>query len=178
MVSVVCANALNRTVNEFGVKETGKILDKTRELVIETFAKSVSDVKDGMDISFMSIDKSRKEVSWSGANSPLWYIFNNEVTELKGDKQPIGKSDDVKPFTTQTIKYQTNTVFYLFTDGYADQFGGDRGKKFKYKQLETLLLNINNKPLSQQESELKNVFNKWKGELEQVDDVCIIGIKL
>ncbi|MBL7911736.1 MAG: tetratricopeptide repeat protein [Bacteroidia bacterium] len=178
LVSVVCANALNRTVNEFGVKETGKILDKTRELVIETFAKSVSDVKDGMDISFMSIDKSRKEVCWSGANSPLWYIFNNEVTELKGDKQPIGKSDDVKPFTTQTIKYQTNTVFYLFTDGYADQFGGDRGKKFKYKQLETLLLNINNKPLSQQESELKNVFNKWKGELEQVDDVCIIGIKL
>jgi serine phosphatase RsbU (regulator of sigma subunit) len=175
---VVCANALNRTVNEFGITETGKILDKTRELVIETFAKSVSDVKDGMDISFMCIDENKKEVCWSGANNPLWYILDNEVKEIKGNKQPIGKSDDALPFTTHVIKYEKGSVFYLFTDGYADQFGGDRGKKFKYKQLDSLLLSIYNKAPSQQESELKTVFNNWKGELEQVDDVCIIGIKL
>ncbi len=178
LVSVVCANALNRTVNEFGITETGKILDKTRELVIETFAKSTSDVKDGMDISLMVIDKNKKEVCWSGANNALWYIFNNEVTEIKADKQPIGKSDNSKPFTTHTIKYEKETIFYLFTDGYADQFGGNRGKKFKYKQLEDLLLNIYTKPLSQQQSELLSVFNNWKGELEQVDDVCIVGIRL
>ncbi len=178
LVSVVCANALNRTVNEFGITETGKILDKTRELVIETFAKSVSDVKDGMDISFMCIDENKKEVCWSGANNPLWYILDNEVKEIKGNKQPIGKSDNALPFTTHVIKYEKGSVFYLFTDGYADQFGGDRGKKFKYKQLDSLLLSLYNKAPSQQESELKAVFNNWKGELEQVDDVCIIGIKL
>lgn len=178
LVSVVCANALNRTVNEFGITDTGKILDKTRQLVIETFAKSISDVKDGMDISLLCIDKSEKEVYWSGANNALWYIFNNEVKDIKADKQPIGKSDNSKPFTTHTIKYEKDTIFYLFTDGYADQFGGNRGKKFKYKQLENLLLNIYKNPLSQQQSDLLAAFNNWKGDLEQVDDVCIIGIKL
>ncbi|MBL7921937.1 MAG: tetratricopeptide repeat protein [Bacteroidia bacterium] len=178
LVSVVCANALNRTVNEFGITDTGKILDKTRELVIETFAKSISDVKDGMDISLLCIDKNKKQLQWSGANNPLWYISDKEIKEIKGDKQPVGKSDNVKAFTSHNLEYNTGDVFYLFTDGYADQFGGNKGKKFKYKQLEELLLTLCNQPLAQQQAHLSNAFNNWKGELEQVDDVCIVGIKL
>jgi serine phosphatase RsbU (regulator of sigma subunit) len=178
MVSVVCSNALNRTVKEFGLTDTGKILDKTRELVVETFEKSVSEVKDGMDISLLCIDTKNKKINWSGANNALWYIQNNEVKIIKANKQPIGKTENLSPFTTHEIEYSNDLTFYLFTDGFADQFGGEKGKKFKYKQLEELLLNNNHLALSKQSDLLTEKFENWKGELEQVDDVCVIGINL
>lgn len=178
MVSVVCSNALNRAVKEFHLSDTGAILDKVTDLVLETFEKSVAEVKDGMDISLLSINKVTRQIQWSGANNPLWYFENEELKEIKADKQPIGKSDHRKPFTTHTISYTPDTTFYLFTDGYADQFGGPKGKKFKYKQFQqTLSAMLNQKPLSQQAT-LNSAFENWKGDLEQVDDVCIIGITL
>ncbi len=178
MVSVVCSNALNRTIKEFKLTNTGKILDKTRELVLETFEKSASDVKDGMDISLLCIDMNTKNIYWSGANNPLWYIQNEKIKEIKADKQPIGKTDRPKPFTTHQIEYKENTTFYLFTDGLADQFGGPNGKKFKYKQFSDLLLKNNNLSQKQQADIIDKAFSEWKGSLEQVDDVCVIGIKL
>jgi len=178
MVSVVCSNALNRTVKEFNITDTGKILDKTRELVLETFSKSNSDVKDGMDISLICIDKAQKLIYWSGANNPLWYLSNNELKEIKADKQPVGKSDHAKPFTSHQLAYNSGDIFYLFTDGLADQFGGPKGKKFKYKQFEELLVSIKNKTMTEQAQDISHVFMNWKGGLEQVDDVCVIGIKL
>jgi serine phosphatase RsbU (regulator of sigma subunit) len=178
MVSVVCSNALNRAVKEFELRETGKILDKTRELVIETFEKSKDEVKDGMDISLLCIDSKNKNIFWSGANNPLWYIQDNELKEIKADKQPIGKSDHPKPFTTHQIEYKENSTFYLFTDGLADQFGGPNGKKFKYKQFSDLLLKNNNLSPNQQADLINQAFSEWKGDLEQVDDVCVIGVKL
>lgn len=178
MVSVVCSNALNRALKEFSLKETGKILDKTRELVLETFAKSSTDVKDGMDISLLCIDNDRKSIFWSGANNPLWYIQNNTLHEIKADKQAVGKTDYPKPFTTHEIEWRSNTKFYLFTDGFADQFGGPNGKKFKYKQFQELLIAVQHEPLDSQLLILRQKFNDWKGSLEQVDDVCILGIKV
>jgi serine phosphatase RsbU (regulator of sigma subunit) len=178
MVSVVCSNALNRTVKEFNLTDTGKILDKARELVLETFEKSSSDVKDGMDISLLCIDRSNKIISWSGANNPLWYIQDNELKEIKADKQPIGKTENPKPFTTQHIEYVENTAFYLFTDGLPDQFGGPNGKKFKYKQFEQLLISIHHLSPTEQSGRIEKAFEDWKGELEQVDDVCVIGIRV
>ena len=178
MVSVVCSNALNRCVKEFGISDTGKILDKTRELVVETFAKSNSDVKDGMDISILCIDKKNNKVFWSGANNPLWYIEDGEIKEIKADKQPIGKTDNPKPFTTHEIELKTGIQFYLFTDGFADQFGGPRGKKYKYKQLSDLLLANCDLEMKQQMKQLEESFEVWKGSLEQVDDVCVVGVNL
>lgn len=178
MVSVVCSNALNRTLKEFKLTDPGKILDKTRDLVIETFEKSTSEVKDGMDISLLCIDYKNKSVLWSGANNSLWYIQDNELKEIKADKQPIGKTDYPKPFTTHKIEFKKNTTFYLFTDGFADQFGGPKGKKFKYKQFSDLLIKNNNLSLIQQAEIINNAFSYWKGDLEQVDDVCVIGIKI
>lgn len=178
MVSVVCSNALNRTVKEFNITDTGKLLDKTRELVIETFEKSTSEVKDGMDISLLCIDIRNQKVHWSGANNPLWYIYRNELKEIKANKQPIGKSDHVTVFTSHEMDYTTGTIFYLFTDGIADQFGGPKGKKFKYKQLNEVLLKNAALPLDKQKQAITNVFNEWKGDLEQVDDVCLIAIRL
>lgn len=178
MVSVVCSNALNRTVKEFGLIETGKILDKTRELVVETFEKSASEVKDGMDISLLCVDTKNKKITWSGANNALWYLQNNSLITIKPDKQPIGKTENPSPFTTHEIEYKHGTIFYLFTDGFADQFGGEKGKKFKYKQLEELLVNNSNLTLSEQSNLLDQKFEIWKGDLEQVDDVCVIGVKI
>jgi len=199
MVSVVCSNALNRTVNEFGITDTGKILDKTRELVLETFAKGNAEVKDGMDISLLCIDKQINKAFWSGANNPLWYVQSSvtssevekstssgldsarpdiQLIEIKADKQPIGKTDHAKPFTTHEIALQEGMLFYLFTDGFADQFGGPKGKKFKYKQLEELLITNANKNMSDQHEILSQQFDLWKGDLEQVDDVCVIGVRV
>lgn len=188
MVSVVCSNALNRAVLEFKLIQTGQILDKTRELVLETFSKSTTDVKDGMDISLLAVIRKNNEVveiNWSGANNPLWYITPDassasaaEVKEIKANKQPIGKTDNPTQFTTHSIPYTKGTSFYLFTDGYADQFGGPKGKKFKYKQLEELLLELSTKEMSVQKETLNSKFEEWKSGIEQVDDVCVIGIKL
>jgi serine phosphatase RsbU (regulator of sigma subunit) len=180
MVSVVCCNALHRAVHEFGLRDTGKILDKTRELVLQTFAKSHEDIKDGMDISMCRINIKTNQVQWSGANNQLWYIKNggSEMLEIKADKQPIGKTDNPTPFTTHTIDLQKKDTLYLMTDGYPDQFGGEKGKKFKYKQLEEHLVNHSGKELEEQKNLLAKTFDKWKGSLEQIDDVTIIGIRL
>lgn len=178
MVSVVCSNALNRAVKEFNLSEPGKILDKVRELVMDTFSKSESEVKDGMDISLCAINTETKQIQWSGANNPLWYINDQQLFELKADKQPIGKNDNPKPFTTHTLQLKTGDLLYLFTDGYADQFGGAKGKKFKYKQLEELILKNSTLNSEQQKDNLEKVFDNWKGGLEQVDDVCVMGIRL
>ncbi|MFN6037988.1 MAG: SpoIIE family protein phosphatase, partial [Bacteroidota bacterium] len=178
MVSVVCSSALNRSVKEFYLKETGKILDKARELVIETFEKSNADIKDGMDISLLCIDSKNNKIFWSGANNPLWHIQENQLKEITADKQPIGKVENIKPFTTHGINYRKGSIFYLFTDGYADQFGGPKGKKFKHKQLQELLLNTQNLAMENQLTAIENRFNEWTGSLEQVDDVCILGLKI
>jgi ligand-binding sensor domain-containing protein/serine phosphatase RsbU (regulator of sigma subunit) len=178
MVSVVCSNALNSAVKEFGLRDTGKILDKTRELVLETFKKSGEEIKDGMDISLLAIDEAKKQISWSGANNQLWYISNKQLNEIKADKQSIGKTDNPKPFTKHSLEFKKGDTYYLMTDGYPDQFGGPKGKKFKYKQLEEKLLAISDKSLEEQSIILRNTFTDWKGSLGQVDDVTLIGIKL
>lgn len=178
MVSVVCSNALNRAVKEFKLSSTGAILDKVTDLVMEAFEKSIAEVKDGMDISILSINKKTKELQWSGANNPLLYSDNGELKEITADKQPIGKSDYRKPFTTHTITYKPGTLFYLFTDGYADQFGGPKGKKFLFKHFKEILSSFMDKELNTQQEILDETFRNWKGELMQVDDVCVIGIRI
>lgn len=182
MLSVICSNALNRSVNEFGISDPGKILDKTSELVVETFGhgekNEALDIKDGMDISLCCINNETNQLFWSGANNPLWIIRNNSIIEYKADKQPIGSIDKPKPFTTHTINLQKDDTVFIFTDGYADQFGGTKGKKFKYSQFKELLLKINDRSADEQLSLIDAQLESWKGDLEQVDDILIIGIKI
>lgn len=178
IVSVICSNSLNRVVYEHKLTDPSKILEKTSELVCKTFEKSAEDVKDGMDISLIAYDKKHKKLFWSGANNPLWYIEDDTLHEITPVKRPIGKSDQLVSFKSHSIEVKPNTTFYLFTDGFADQFGGEYGKKFKYKPLKEKLLSVVNKRASEQYEELNATFERWRGELEQVDDVCIIGFKL
>jgi serine phosphatase RsbU (regulator of sigma subunit) len=179
MVSLVCSNALNKAVSELGLIKPGEILDSVTSMVVDTFKKGHTDIKDGMDISLCVINTKTREVAWAGANNPLWYINNeNELKEITANKQPVGKSEVYTSFTTHVLNLAKGTLVYLFTDGYADQFGGPKGKKFKYKQLADLILRNKDLPMNEQCNVLDNTFTDWKGNIEQVDDVCIIGIKL
>jgi serine phosphatase RsbU (regulator of sigma subunit) len=191
MVSVICNNALKRSVNEFKLTTPGEILDRTRKIVVQEFEKSEDDVKDGMDIALCSLKLSEKSefsesyatLQYAGANNSLYIISKNtagenELIEIKPDKQPIGKVDAPTPFTTHSISLKKGDTIYVFTDGYADQFGGEKGKKMMYKPFKNLLLSIQDKNMSEQKNILEKHFKEWKGGLEQVDDVCILGVRI
>lgn len=176
IVSVICNNALNRAVREFELTDPGKILDKTRELVIAEFEKSEEEVKDGMDIALCSITGNK--LTYAGANNPLWIKKKNgEFVEIKGDKQPIGKYDQASPFTAHSLTLEKGDIIYIFSDGYADQFGGEKGKKLKSKGLRSILDELSGNAMTEQKLKLEAAFNTWKGDLEQLDDVCVIGIE-
>lgn len=178
LVSVVCNNALNRSVREFGLTLPGEILDKTRDLVVQEFSKSGEEVKDGMDISLCSISFKENSLRWAGANNPAWIIRDGNIIEIKPNKQPIGKSENRQPFTTHQLQVQKGDTIYIFTDGFADQFGGEKGKKFKSSQLKDFLISIQQKEMNEQKLALEECFHLWKGSLEQVDDVCVIGVRV
>jgi serine phosphatase RsbU (regulator of sigma subunit)/Tfp pilus assembly protein PilF len=176
MVSVICNNALNRSVREHGLTDPGQILDKTREIVIEEFEKSEEEVKDGMDIALCCIEGSK--LKYAGAHNPLWLIRNGEIIETKANKQPIGQFDNPEPYTTHSFDLEQGDSIYIFSDGYVDQFGGAKGKKFKSRAFRELLLSIQDKTMEQQKIIIDEVFEAWRGSLEQIDDVCVIGVRV
>jgi serine phosphatase RsbU (regulator of sigma subunit) len=181
MVSVVCHNALNRSVREFKLTSPSNILDKTRELVVEAFSENQGGVKDGMDITLCAWNKTDNSIEWAGANNPLYLIRaanTSEIEIISPDKQPIGNYETSNPYTNHQLKLNIGDTFYLFSDGYMDQFGGENGKKFKSSTFRNLLLNISQKSMTEQGETLFNTFKEWKGDLEQLDDVCVIGIKV
>jgi len=135
--------------------------------------------KDGMDIALCVIDLDRMLMEFSGAFNPLYMLRNDELHEIRGDKMPIGINAIIeKTFTNHTIQLEKGDLIYLFSDGYADQFGGPDDKKFKYSALKKLLIKISSKPLKAQRNLLERTFINWKGDTEQVDDVLLIGIKI
>jgi serine phosphatase RsbU (regulator of sigma subunit) len=180
MVSVVCHNALNRAVREFELREPGAILDKVNQLVQQTFAQSSEKVKDGMDISFLRLNQHQKIYQWAGANNPL-YILREGIEEMeviKGDKQPIGHYDHTEQFQNHQLNVMTGDQLYLFTDGFADQFGGPKLKKYKYSPFKRMLSSLRSLKTEEQKVAIEGEFNSWKGNQEQVDDVCIWGVKI
>lgn len=182
MVSVVCSNALNRAVTEFAANTPAQILDVVNDIVKKTFIKN-KEVKDGMDISLIMIDRINLKIEWAGANNPLWYWNQKEIAlgvrrEIKGDKQPVGNYFDTKPFTNHNIDYVTGTQFYLITDGYADQFGGKENRKYMYKKLYNFLISISHLDGDDQVKSMYRDFTNWKGKNEQTDDVTIIGFQI
>jgi serine phosphatase RsbU (regulator of sigma subunit) len=184
MVSVICNNGLNRSVREHGLIDPGKILDKTREIVISEFEKSEDEVKDGMDIALCSLSGgeglSTQTLKYAGANNPLWIIRkgSDAIEEIKADKQPIGQYAAPLPYTTHELQLNPGDSFYIFSDGFADQFGGNKGKKFKAANFKKLLLSVQNEPIDRQKELIDDAFENWMGDLEQLDDVCVIGVKI
>jgi serine phosphatase RsbU (regulator of sigma subunit) len=176
MLSVFGNNALNRCINEYQLREPGKILDTLTELVELSLTKNNSDVSDGMDISLCVWDKGNK-LSYAGAYNPLYIIRDGKLLETKADKQPIGKYITRKLYTTHSFELKEEDSIYLFSDGYADQFGGPKGKKLKYSAFKEYLLELNDLPSAEIGTELGRRFDIWKEGVEQIDDVCLMNVK-
>lgn len=181
IMSLLNSMSLEKAVEQ-GITQPSKILDYTRKEIINRLKKDGSSDggKDGMDCSLCVYDFSKMKLFVACANNPVWIVRNTEVIEIKPDKMPVGKSHNNHhaPFIQHEVDLQKGDVIYTFTDGYADQFGGPKEKKFKYKQLEEVLLFCSKKTMPEQKQVLESIFHAWKGMLEQVDDVLIIGVRV
>lgn len=181
IMSMLNISCLNEAVSGQKLTAPNEILNYTRSRIIHHLANDGSEEggKDGMDCSLISFDFSKKQLTYSSANNPVWIARGNEILAFSPDKMPVGKHDkDSVSFTQHTIQLQKEDVVYTFTDGMPDQFGGPNGKKFMYKQLKELLLSIAKLPMEEQGELLKSALNKWKSHLEQVDDICVIGVRI
>jgi serine phosphatase RsbU (regulator of sigma subunit) len=167
---------LNEAITEKNMVEPHQILNHARKRLIQNISKDGN--KDGMDGILMCIDTNTNTYSYSAAHNCPLIIKNNEFVEYDADKMPIGQWIHEDTFTTHKFDVSPGDMIYLYTDGYADQFGGPKGKKFKYKQLNDLLMELHQKPMSEQKTKLTEAFYDWKGDLEQIDDVCVFGIRV
>jgi serine phosphatase RsbU (regulator of sigma subunit) len=181
LMSMLGISFLEEIVNAREITESGKLLDELRKEVQRALhQKGVSEeAKDGMDISLCIIDRSKNIIQYSGAYNNLYIIRNGELIEYQADRMPIGIFDlSDKEFTSTSIPILAGDIIYMFSDGYADQFGGPNNKKFKYSALKELLLKIHQLPVREQKKRLENEFFRWKGDNSQTDDVLIMGLKL
>ena len=181
LMSMMGISHLNESIIEKNIVHPHEILDNMRKGIIASLNPegSSEESKDGMDCVLCAYDFEANKLEFAAANNPLWLVRDGKLTEYKPDKMPVGKyHDEAGNFTLQSIDLKKGDIIYTFTDGYADQFGGPKGKKFKYKQLEDILLSNSDKSLEEQKAILESSFDSWKGNLEQVDDVTIIGVKL
>lgn len=196
-MSMLGIGFLNEIIIENKVLEANQILNKLREKIISALQQknTISQRKDGIDMALCIWDKERNELTYSGANNPIYIVRNKKIftdnqgfkeedkdfglIEYSPDKMPVGAhAEKLESFKQSVIKLQRGDMIYSFTDGYADQFGGDSGKKYKYKKFRQFLLSLPTTSGIEQKEKLNKEFESWKGELEQIDDVCVIGIRV
>ena len=179
-MSMLGISFLNEIVEKDNIVSPERILNNLREDVILSLKQRgvESESKDGMDIAICTVDKKTKQVSFAGANNPLYLIRNNELFETKADRMPVAIHAKMDDFTKHEIDVIPGDSLYIFSDGFADQFGGQEGKKFKYKQFRQLLLDIQDKDMKAQGDLLNKTLTEWRGDYEQIDDVVIMGFKI
>jgi serine phosphatase RsbU (regulator of sigma subunit) len=199
-MSIVGYNLLDKIVGEYGITKPSEILDRLNKGVEETLRKEVEklDIKDGMDITLCAFDKKTQILEFAGAYNPLYIVSTNtlydfdvelipdmisdeglKLYEMKVDRFPIGSfSENQQLYQNHSVKLSKGDTVYLFSDGFADQFGGPQGKKFRYKQFKQLFLSINDKSMDEQKLILETTLTNWKGSIEQIDDVIVIGTRL
>ncbi|MDF1673747.1 MAG: tetratricopeptide repeat protein [Vicingaceae bacterium] len=180
-LSLIGYNSLNKIVNELHITKPSEILQELNKSVFQTLQNNLeyNHIQDGMDIAICSLNKNTNVLQFAGAYNPLYIVSDNNIKEIKGDKISIGSGESnfsIK-FNNHKVQLKKNDCIYLFSDGYADQFGGPKGKKFKYSQFKELLLEMNNLEMKDQGDNLDKTITQWQGDLEQIDDVCVIGIK-
>ncbi|MCW3071920.1 MAG: hypothetical protein JWO44_1810 [Bacteroidetes bacterium] len=180
-MSLLNISFLNQAVIEKKLQSPELVLDHVRTQIISSLNPfgSNEEGRDGMDATLCVFDFKGMWLRFSCANNPLWLIRNNELKEFAADKMPVGMyHGEQKPFSKQTLGLRKGDVIYMFTDGYADQFGGPKGKKFKYKKLQELLLEHHTKPMEEQKAILDATIEAWRTGLEQVDDILVVGIRV
>lgn len=185
LVSMLGYDGLNKAIKDKGLKDPGEILSFLDEHLKETFKQREpkEGIAEGMDAALCSFDPKSKELRFAGALAPLYLIRNStgEVEEYKGDRRPIGQSRSLETtsFSSRTIHTRLSDRIYIFSDGFPDQFGGERGKKLKNKAFQKMLLETGNEmDLLTQKEALERAFEDWKGDHEQVDDVLVIGARV
>jgi serine phosphatase RsbU (regulator of sigma subunit) len=178
-LSVVGNSLLTQIINERKITDPGRILDSLHEEMINTLNQRNSESTDGMDVAICSVDSANNLLHYAGANRPLWVIRNNELSIYNPNKFPVGglQIQHEVNFLSHKIPLEKNDTFYIFSDGYADQFGGELGKKIMTKKFKELLLEINRLTMKEQMRFLEEFFHSWKANHEQVDDVLVIGIR-
>ena len=183
LMSMIGTSLLSEIVNHRGITNPGEILDNLDTGIQKAFKKYLSDEienKDGMDISICTIDKSNTKLLYAGAFRPLIKIKNGAMEEYRGNRFPIGGGSSYKKttFTTHEITIKKGDNFYMFSDGFPDQFGGIKEKKYMNKQFKKLLMTINPQPSSSKLKLLEKAFTDWKGEIEQLDDILVLGFEI
>lgn len=180
-MSMLGAGLLNQIVNEEQKLQPDIVLNELRDRVILALRQTGADGenRDGMDVSFCRYIVSENKLQFAGAFNNLYLIRNGELQEIKGDKQPIGIYLDARrPFTLQEVSIQKGDLLYMSSDGFSDQFGGPKGKKFKSANFEKLLMNVHTLPIEEQLAVIRKTHSDWKGVFEQVDDICVIGVQI
>ena len=178
-MSLLNIGFLSEAIKEKNISLPNEIFNYVRKRLTESIGSDGQ--KDGMDAILICIEAltdNTKKITYAAANNEPILIKNNSIIKLAKDKMPVGHGELIADFTLHTIDYETGDTLYLYTDGYADQFGGPKGKKFKYKALNDLLESIHHLPMQEQHHQLNQTIANWMGDLEQVDDICIVGIRL
>ena len=185
-MSIVGYNLLKDITKNSDFEKPGEIMDAMSDGVNKTLHNSKTNdenaqkTKDGMDMTLLSIDFESSKIQFSGANNPLYIVRNNEIVQVKADKFPIGYNifDEPKKYTTHELDVQKDDVLYIFSDGYADQFGGPKGKKLMAGKFREILLEASKLDIHHQKQFLNNTIEQWKGNHEQVDDILVIGVQI
>jgi serine phosphatase RsbU (regulator of sigma subunit)/Flp pilus assembly protein TadD len=175
-MSLLNIGYLSEAINEKNISQPNDVFNYVRNRLENSISKEGQ--KDGFDGVLICIDSISKQITYSAANNKPVLIRDNQLIEQAYDRMPVGIGEKFEEFKLYTIDIKSGDILYLYTDGYADQFGGPKGKKFKYKSLNQLILTIHQKPIQEQQMMLQKHFDTWRGDLEQVDDVCVIGIKI
>lgn len=180
IMSILNISSIEKAV-EKKITKPAEIFNETRKLIIDRLKKdgSLDGGKDGMDASLICLNPEKDKMQFVAAQNPIWIIRDDELIDIKAEKMPVGKYDhDHIPFKGGEFELQKGDIIYMITDGFQDQFGGEKGKKFKVKPMKLKLVEISNMSMIEQHKMISDMFEKWKGNLEQVDDVCIVGIKV
>ena len=178
-MSMLGISFLNEIILNKGIIQPSLVLDALRQEIIVALKQmeATSDVKDGMDMAACLIDFSNGQLQFAGAHNSLYHFSNNELTEIKADKMPVAIHEQMDNFTNHEIQMKKGDTIYLFSDGFADQFGGPKQKKFLSKNFKAALLEMQDMPMIEQGKKLDVIFEEWRKEVEQVDDVTVIGVR-
>ena len=179
-MSMLGTSFLNETVSKAKFDKANEILERLRKMVKVSLKQTGKDIeqKDGMDMALCILDLDNKEMQYAGAYNPLYLIRDGELIEYKADRQPVGFHYVEKEFTNHVIRLQEGDAIYIFSDGFYDQLGGAKNKKFMSKNFQSLLLEINKKSMDQQKDLLDKTLKEWMKNMEQIDDILVMGIRV
>jgi len=172
---------LSEIINKNKFESASDILNQLRDHVMQSLNQTgeMGEAQDGLDIALCIIDCDKKRLQFAGANNPLYIVRNKELNEIKGDRMPVGIHVNFnKPFTNHIVELESGDQLYMFSDGFADQFGGPKNKKFRYKQFKELLVSVSSEPMNIQKEIINNTHDNWRGDAEQIDDILVFGLKI